>query len=110
MDTIAAALSFLFLASLVAGVPCAIVGCLIGSLTKGRGGAGFWLGFFLGPLGWIIAALIADHRVIIKSRSLHSAPPVATGEAFCVGCGVDGVSTVEMGAVRWSCPSCGRAL
>ena len=39
----------------------ALVGLLIGK-SKERGCAGFFLGLLLGPLGWIITALLADDR------------------------------------------------
>jgi len=38
-----------------------LVGALIGSF-KGRAGAGFWWGFFLGIIGWIIAAFMAPRN------------------------------------------------
>jgi hypothetical protein len=33
------------------------IGAAIGA-SKGRGGEGFFLGIILGPVGWIIAALL----------------------------------------------------
>lgn len=41
------------------------IGYLIGK-GKGRGTAGFWWGFFLGIIGWIVAACLApapDHEI-----------------------------------------------
>ena len=43
--------------SIVVASICACIGMFIGR-TRGRGTAGFWLGFFLGPIGWIIALLL----------------------------------------------------
>jgi predicted MFS family arabinose efflux permease len=41
----------------VGALVCGLVGYLIGK-SKGRPGAGFALGFFLGFLGWIITAVV----------------------------------------------------
>lgn len=38
-----------------------LIGWAVGS-AKGNGGSGFWWGLFLGPIGWIITALMTDER------------------------------------------------
>jgi RNA polymerase subunit RPABC4/transcription elongation factor Spt4 len=38
-----------------------VIGGLIGR-AKGRATSGFWWGFFLGPMGWLIVALQTDLR------------------------------------------------
>lgn len=40
---------------------CAVVAAMIGS-RKGRGGLGFFLGFFFGPFGILFALLIQGNR------------------------------------------------
>ncbi len=112
MDSILAFLAFAFLAAVVAGLPCALIGLLIAHLVNGRTGAGFWLGFCLGPLGWIIVCFLRDLRPKMPTRSIHAAPleSVAGGEHFCMPCGVDALSSIELGSPVWRCPSCGRSV
>jgi uncharacterized membrane protein YfcA len=45
----------------VGALVCGVIGYFIGK-SKGRPGAGFVLGFFLGFLGWIIAAVVPKTR------------------------------------------------
>ena len=35
---------------------------------KGRGTAGFWWGFFLGIIGWIVAAMLEPSREVRRER------------------------------------------
>ena len=46
-----------FVVSFVAFVICGVVGASLAS-EKGRGVAGFWLGFIFGPIGIVIALLL----------------------------------------------------
>jgi len=57
------------------------IGAAIGSL-KFRGSAGFWLGLFLGPLGWIIAAVQEYPR-----RCPFCQRGVPDSATVCKGCG-----------------------
>jgi len=52
---------------------CAIAGAMIGS-TKGRGGTGFVLGFFLGPFGILFCLLMKGNRQTCPSckSSIHA--------------------------------------
>jgi predicted RNA-binding Zn-ribbon protein involved in translation (DUF1610 family) len=66
-----------------------VVGCLISGAigaaigsNKGRGGEGFGLGLFLGPIGWIIAVLLDYPR---KCPACQCGVP--EGAAVCKGCG-----------------------
>jgi hypothetical protein len=53
---------FLLLFLAVAGCAfCGFFGAMIGS-AKGKGGLGFALGFFFGPIGLIVACLLPDDR------------------------------------------------
>ncbi len=47
----------LFISILIFVTICSVVGVLIG-VEVDKGPAGFWLGFFLGPIGWIIVLLL----------------------------------------------------
>ena len=40
---------------------------------KGRGTAGFWWGFFLGIIGWIIAACLEPSREVRRERMAEDA-------------------------------------
>ena len=53
-------MEFIFFWVMVPAVS-ALVGYLIGG-SKGNGLAGLLLGLFLGPLGWLIAAVLSGHR------------------------------------------------
>ena len=57
------------------------IGAAIGS-NKGRGGEGFWLGFILGPIGWVVAALLDYPR---KCPACHGGVP--EGATVCKSCG-----------------------
>ena len=62
-------IGYLFFAGLVTGA----VGAFLGSIV-GKGGAGFWLGAFLGPLGWIIVFLLPRDSEDKKDSHSQSAP------------------------------------
>lgn len=46
----------------IIGVFCALIGAVVGS-AKGQPGAGFWLGFLLGPIGILIVAVMKDSKL-----------------------------------------------
>ena len=58
-------LGFFFLLVIIAG----FIGFLIGSTVK-KGVGGFFLGFFLGPIGWIIVLLLPR-----ENKTVHTQPP-----------------------------------
>jgi len=64
------------------------VGVAIGS-NKGRGVEGFWLGFLLGPIGWIITALL-DYPVKYPEqrglRGVSSSSPATSERKKCPFC------------------------
>jgi len=62
-------IGYIFFAGLVTGA----VGAVLGSIV-GKGGAGFWLGAFLGPLGWIIVLLLPRDSEYKKDSHSQSAP------------------------------------
>ena len=66
-------IGYLFFAGLVTGA----VGAVLGSIV-GKGGAGFWLGAFLGPLGWIIVFLLPRDSEDKKDSHSQSAPQMST--------------------------------
>jgi predicted amidophosphoribosyltransferase len=105
----------------------AVVGGLIG-LMNGRVLAGLVLGFFLGPIGWLIIFFLEDKRrrcpacrgvidpktsICPHCRTSLIAPKANTTfdeEPFCVQCGVDGVKSLEMGQMVAVCPRCFQKL
>lgn len=52
------------------GVIQGAIGALIGSY-KGRTAGGFWLGFFLGVIGWILVMLGPDHSVKVGTPAVR---------------------------------------
>jgi hypothetical protein len=65
-------MEFLILGAVIAGV----IGMAIGS-SKGKGGAGLALGLFLGPIGWIIAALLSPSIELQAERERRLAATIA---------------------------------
>ncbi len=91
-------------ASMLILLPVLVVGLWIGSgfigraigKPKGLGTAGFWLGFGLGFIGWIIVATMqppTQGYVFVQPGPVPSAfcttcgQPTAPGARFCGGCG-----------------------
>lgn len=50
---------------------CGIAGYVIGK-NKGRAGAGFWLGFLLGPIGLIISIFMKADEQKVEENSIGS--------------------------------------
>lgn len=59
--------------SIIAALICGAVGAWAGG-TKGRPTAGFWLGFFFGPLGWITVLLMDRPEQPAASAPVAPAP------------------------------------
>ena len=59
-----------------------IIGWAIGQRRE-RGAAGFWVGFVLGPIGWVIACFLEDGRP--KCRQCLGSVP--RGAVRCMHCG-----------------------
>jgi hypothetical protein len=64
--------------------------------SSGRGWTGFGLGALLGPIGWIIAAIMRLER---PAPAAHS-----RGSRFCPDCGAG------LPADARFCPSCGHSI
>jgi len=65
---------------LILAVVCIVLGLIgryIGSF-KGRAKEGFWIGFFLGPIGWIIVALLPP-PVEVEARRATQISSLAQG-------------------------------
>ena len=110
----------------------AVVGAMLSVKYNGRPIEGFLLGFFLGPIGWAIVLFLEDRRkhcpackgVISEGASvcLHChhnlgektqrelLEQALSEEPFCIKCGVDGLTSMEMGQVVSICPKCGFKL
>lgn len=58
------------LAIIIVAVFCALIGAAIGS-PKGQAGAGFFLGFLLGPIGIIVIAVMKDSKL----NRIQAKPP-----------------------------------
>lgn len=69
-EKIARGLTSLFVLSLIWGIPV-LIGWYIGK-GKGRGVAGFWFSFFLGPIGWIITGLLEPTEEVQIARTMRS--------------------------------------
>jgi hypothetical protein len=69
---------------LVVGLICALVGMGL-AVSRGRGAAGFFLGFFFGPFGWLLALLLPEEGV----RCGFCKGVVGKGAVKCKQCGSD---------------------
>ncbi len=60
------------------------IGAAIGSI-KGRTAAGFWLGALLGPLGWLIAAVLgrSEGATVACPKCAERIQPAATVCRWC---------------------------
>lgn len=83
--------SFLLLGSIISG----LIGMAIGSV-KGSPGTGFFLGFLLGPIGWLIIALVPDNR----PKCPYCKGAIIPGAIKCKNCG----STIPR------CPACNKII
>ena len=58
----------------IGAVPCAFMGWAIGAWNhKRRGGEGFLLGLILGPIGWLIVAVLGESKSARKRRDTQTA-------------------------------------
>jgi hypothetical protein len=65
-------MTFDFTTIFIGAVISGLIGAAIGS-NKGRGGAGLFLGFLLGPLGWILVAVGPDNNKKPDEKSPYAA-------------------------------------
>src|SRR5437016_2243615 len=96
---------YLLIGASVAG----LIGMAIGS-TKGSPGAGFFIGFLLGPIGWVIIAFCPDSRPKCPLCKGTTVP----GAIKCKNCGSSiprcpGCNKI-IGANAAMCKNCGRPL
>lgn len=73
----------------------ALVGHLLGK-SKGKPVAGALIGFFLGPLGWLLVSLSPDAR----PKCPHCKGAIVAGAKKCQNCG----SEIPR------CPACGKQV
>jgi hypothetical protein len=59
---------FFFLFVIVGAVVCGLVGAVIGN-TRKMAWPGWWCGFLLGPIGWIIVLLLPKSAPAEKERT-----------------------------------------
>ena len=78
----------LFVWWLIVVILCGLVGIALGS-TVGRKVAGFWLGFLLGPIGWIIVFLLPreNDSYLPKERASYAKSDGMSRTSKCIGCG-----------------------
>jgi len=76
-----------------------LIGLAIGS-SKGRGAAGFWLGGFLGFIGWIIVAVMSPSSEV-EARRMATAIAAAQGS---------NASLANQGPSSRPCPYCAESI
>jgi len=79
MDDVAGVLTAFVVGALISG----LIGFAIGS-SKDRSAEGFWLGALLGPIGWLIAALLPEK---LRRRCQYCLKGVPEGATKCCHCG-----------------------
>ena len=77
---------------------CSLIGALIGK-SKGRVGSGLIWSFLLGPIGWLIVALMADLRPMCS----ECGGVIVEGARKCKHCGSDIDRMFDV-----KCPACGE--
>jgi hypothetical protein len=86
------------MAFIIGFVICALVGALIGQ-CKGRPGSGVVWGGLLGPIGWLIVALLTD----LRPQCGECGGIIVEGARKCMHCG----SVIER-MIDVRCPICGE--
>ena len=96
------------LALLTAGLFVCLVNGFIGMIIgkfKNNEMAGFWFGFFLSAIGWLITALLPDNRNAQESHPRMT--PINLRAKCAANCPFCGKFTE---AVTRKCPSCGQDI
>jgi len=88
-----------------------LVGMVIGSFKNNRK-AGFWFGFFLSIIGWLIAALLPDNRDRNTPPSRNTVRPRHTVEpqsSDCPHCTMPIPDELILRGLR-KCPHCSKTF
>jgi hypothetical protein len=98
---------------------CVLVGALIGK-HRGRAGSGVIWGGLLGPVGWLIVALMEDMRpkctqcggVIVEGarKCLHCGSLLSTIGVVCPACGQAGEVPESLSGQRIECRVCKKTF
>jgi hypothetical protein len=80
-----------------------LIGAVIGQ-ARGRHFAGFWWGFFLGPIGWLIILLGTDAR----PKCPECLGVIIAGATRCKNCGAELIKRTPVPTIRPLTPSIRR--